>query len=63
MEGLHQQFIVNESGVKTAVILPMESYEELIEDLYDLAVIAERKDEPVISFEELRKRLKNDGII
>ncbi|RLC47253.1 MAG: hypothetical protein DRH57_04390 [Candidatus Cloacimonadota bacterium] len=56
-------FIVNESGVKTAVILPMESYEELIEDLYDLAVIAERKDEPVISFEELRKRLKNDGII
>jgi len=57
------QFIVDESGIKKAVILPMEDYEELLEDIHDLAVIAERKGEPTISFEELKKRLKADGLI
>ncbi|MBI3584033.1 MAG: type II toxin-antitoxin system Phd/YefM family antitoxin [Nitrospinae bacterium] len=63
MKSLHEQYIVDESGNKTAVVLPVEEYEELIEDLHDLAVIAERKDEPVISFDELKKRLKSDGIL
>ena len=57
------QFIVDESGIKKAVILPVEDYEELLEDIHDLAVIAERKDEPTINFEELKKRLKADGLI
>jgi len=57
------QFIVDETGKKTAVILPVEDYEELLEDIHDLAVIAERKDEPTISLEELKKRLKTDGLI
>lgn len=57
------QFIIDESGVKKAVILPMEDYEELLEDIHDLAVIAERKDEPSIGFDELKKRLKADGLI
>lgn len=57
------QFIVDESGTKKAIILPMEDYEELLEDIHDLAVIAERKDEPTISFEDLKKRLKADGLI
>ena len=63
MEKLHEQFIVDESGKKTAVVLPLEDYEELIEDIHDLAIIAERKDEPTISFDELKKRLKADGLI
>ena len=63
MEKLHEQFIVDESGKKTAIVLPLEDYEELIEDIHDLAVIAERKDEPTISFDELKKRLKADGLI
>ena len=49
------QFIVDETGVKRAVILPMEDYEELLEDIHELAVIAERKDEPTISLDELKK--------
>jgi len=57
------QFIVDESGIKKAIILPMEDYEELLEDIHDLAVIAERKDETTISFEDLKKRLKADGFI
>ncbi len=57
------QFIVDEAGIKKAVILPMEDYEELLEDIHDLAVIAESKDETTISFEDLKKRLKADGLI
>ena len=57
------QFIIDESGVKTAVILPVEQYEDLLEDIHDLAVIAERKDEPSINYDDLMKRLKADGLI
>jgi Arc/MetJ-type ribon-helix-helix transcriptional regulator len=35
----------------------------LQEDAEDLAAFEERKDEPVISFEEMKKRLKADGLI
>src|SRR3990170_2579592 len=54
MANLHEQFIVDESGKKKAVILPIEDYEELLEDIHDLAVIAERKDEPTASFDEIK---------
>jgi len=63
MEGLHEQFIIDKSGKKRAVILPIEDYEELLEDLHDLAVIAERKDEPAVNFDEIKKRLKSDGLV
>lgn len=56
-------FIVDEKGMKKAVILTLEEYEELLEDIYDLAVVAERRDEPTINLEELKKRLKADGFI
>jgi len=45
------------------VILPIEEYEQLLEDLHDLAVIAERRDEATVSFEEVKERLKKDGIL
>ena len=60
---MNTQFVVDESGKNTAVILPVEEYEELLEDIHDLAVIAERKDEPTISLKELKKRLKADGLL
>ena len=63
MERSHKQYIVDDKGKKTAVVLSLEEYEELIEDIHDLAVIAERRDEPTISFDELKKRLKTDGLI
>jgi predicted nucleic acid-binding OB-fold protein len=44
-------------------MLSFEDYEERLEDIYDLAVIAERKNDPVISFEDLKKRVKADGLI
>jgi PHD/YefM family antitoxin component YafN of YafNO toxin-antitoxin module len=57
---LHKQYVIDDHGKKTAVIIPLEEYEELMEDLHDLAVAAERRDEPVISFEELKKGLKSE---
>jgi len=57
------KYIVDESGTKKAVILPLEEYEELLEDIHDLTVIAERKDETTISFDELKKKLRADGLI
>jgi hypothetical protein len=57
------QYITNKSGQKTAVILPIEEFLELLEDIEDLAAIAERREEPTISHEELITELKRDGIL
>lgn len=62
MSKFQEQYIVDENGQKTAVILPFEEYEELLEDLHDLALIAERRDVPTIAFDELKKRLKEDRL-
>lgn len=50
-----EQYIVDESGRKTAVVLPLGSYRKLLEDLHDLAVVAERRDEPRVTLEELKR--------
>ena len=57
------QYLIDENGQKTAVVLPVEEYEELLEDIHDLAVIAERKDESTTGFDELKKRLESDGLL
>jgi prevent-host-death family protein len=55
------QYLTNKSGEKTAVVLPLSDYEKLMEDLEDLAVVAERRDEPIISHEQFKAELKRDG--
>lgn len=57
------RYIVDDKGKKKAVILSIERYEELLEDLEDLAVIASRKKEPTHDWEDLKKKLKKDGIL
>ncbi len=51
------EYIVK-NGKPTAIIMPIDEYEELIEDLHDLAVLARRKDEPTIPIVEVKRRLK-----
>ena len=58
-----EQFLVDTKGKKTAVILPIRQYEQLMEDLHDLAIVAERRDERPISLEEMKRRLKKDGLL
>jgi hypothetical protein len=57
------QYLVDETGKKTGVLLSLKEYEKLLEDLHDLAVVAERKAEEPIALEELKRRLKKDGLI
>lgn len=58
---LHPQFVTDADGQRTAVILPVEEYEELLEDLAGLAVIAEGRNEPTIPHERVKAELKKDG--
>ena len=57
------QYVVNDKGRKTGVLLSLKQYEKLMEDLHDLAVIAERKSENPIPLAELKRRLKKDGLL
>ena len=56
-----EQFVVDAKGRKKAVLLSVEQYQKLLEDLHDLAVVAERRGEKSISLQELKRRLKRDG--
>ncbi len=57
------QYLVDESGQKTAVVLPVEEYEELMEDIHDLTIIAERRDERTLNIKDIKKRLETDGLL
>jgi hypothetical protein len=56
-------YIINEAGEKTAVILPIAQFEQLLEDIEDLATVAERRDEPTTSHADLIAELKQDDLI
>ena len=60
---LHPQYITTEDGTKTSVVLSIEEYESLLEDLEDLAAVAARLEEPCVSHETLLSDLKQDGIL
>ncbi|MBV9656698.1 MAG: hypothetical protein JO295_01185 [Verrucomicrobia bacterium] len=60
---LAPQFVVDANGNKTAVLLSIEEYEELLEDLHDLAALAERKGEPTVPLEEVIAELKRGGLL
>ncbi len=60
---INLRYVTNEKGKKTEVILKVKDFEEILEDLNDLAVIAERKNEKVIPHSEVLKELKKNGAI
>lgn len=57
------QYVTDESGRKTAVLMSIFDYERLMEDLDDLAAIADRRDEPTISHDLFLQELKRDGLL
>lgn len=60
---MNARYITAEDGSRTDVVLPVADYEALMEDLQDLAVIAERSNEPTSTLGEVKERLKADGLI
>lgn len=55
------QYLTDARGKKKAIALPIKMYEKMIEDLedmQDLLVIMQRKDEPKSPFSEALERIK-----
>ena len=63
VEKIKPQYIIDEKGKKTSVIIPFSEFIELLEDLEDLAVVAERREEPTISHEDLLKELREEKLV
>ena len=61
--GAQEKFVVDTNGRKTGIILSLKRYQELMEDLHDLGEVAERRGERPISLEEMKRRLKKDGVL
>lgn len=58
-----ESFITDSKGRKKAVILDIKLYQEMLEDLEDLRLLAERKDEGTSSLEKVEERLKARGLL
>jgi len=56
------QFTVKESGTKKGIVLPMKAHREHLEDIDNLTAAAVQ-DKPAISFNDLWRRLRDDGLI
>lgn len=57
-----KQFLVDENGEKTAVLLPIEEYEALMENIQDLAITAAPRDEPRKRMDAVKERLERKAV-
>ena len=57
------QYVTDDKGEKTAVLLPIKEYEALMEDLSDLAAIADRRGEDSVPHDQFVAELREDGIL
>jgi hypothetical protein len=57
------QFVTDQKGTKIAALVPIKEYEQLVEDLHDLEMVATRRNDERVSFEEVKKKLIADGIL
>jgi len=60
---MNTRYLTDEGGRRVAVVLPVEEYEELMEDVSDLAAVAERRNEERVTIEEVKQRLIADGLL
>jgi len=59
MKGI--QFLTDEEGKKTAVLIDLKKHGDLWEDFYDSLVARARAEEPRESLEEVKKQLEKQG--
>jgi PHD/YefM family antitoxin component YafN of YafNO toxin-antitoxin module len=55
------QYVTDANGERTAVILPLDEYEELLEDLHVTRVAEETKDDARIPWKEVKADLVSEG--
>ncbi len=58
-----EEYVIDHKGRKRKVILSIKQYRELLEDLEDLRILVERKDEATSPLEEVEARLKARGLL
>ena len=61
MASVQDQFVIDAKGKKTCVILPLRRYQKLMQDLHDLAIVAERRSEKPIPLKDMKRRLRKNG--
>ena len=59
MEGI--QFVMDEEGHKTAVLIDLKIHSDVWEDLYDSLIAHNRAQEPRESLQAVKKRLQKQG--
>ena len=59
MKGI--QFVVDDKGGKTAVLIDLQEHAELWEDFYDCLIARARADEPRETLTEVREKLHQRG--
>lgn len=57
---LEVKYITNDKGERTDVVMPLSDYIEILEEIEDLRVIAERSDEELFKHSDVEKLLKSD---
>jgi hypothetical protein len=54
------QYLVDDSGERTAVVISLKEWGEIWEDFYDVLVSESRKDEPTVAWETLKAELASE---
>ncbi|MBI1939649.1 MAG: hypothetical protein HYS25_16190 [Ignavibacteriales bacterium] len=57
------RYVTDKNGKKRDVILSIKDFEELMEDLSDLAIAAQRRSEETVAHSRVIKKLKADGAL
>ena len=58
MQGI--DFVIDERGIKKAVLIDLEKWGDVWEDFYDILISKQREDEEEISWEDLKQELDID---
>jgi hypothetical protein len=61
MKGI--QFVMDDRGEKTAVLINLQEHGDLWEDFYDCLIARARTDEPRASLAEVRAQLHQQGTL
>jgi len=60
---LRGRYVTDRNGKRTGVVLSLKRYSRLREDLHDLVVVAERRDEKPVTADDMKKRLHKRGLL
>lgn len=63
MPSMRERYVTNRKGKRTGVVLSLKRYSRLMEDLHDLAVVAERRAEKPVTADDMKKRLRKRGLL